>query len=112
FCYGSASFLFWRDKVLLSTEGVHQGDPLSGLFFCSGLLPVLVELAATGIDFLSFFLDDGYIAGLAARVKEALELLKVLCGPLNLRVSDRKSSAMRTRATPDDMDIDESQPDR
>ena len=32
--YSASSSLFWEDRILLSSEGVLQGDPLGPLLFC------------------------------------------------------------------------------
>ena len=38
--YSSPSSLFWSDKILLSAEGVQQGDPLGPLLFCLTIHPL------------------------------------------------------------------------
>ena len=42
--YSASSSLFWEDQILLSSEGVQQGDPLSPLLFCITLHHFLIPL--------------------------------------------------------------------
>ena len=49
----SASFLFWEDRILLSSEGVQQGDPLGPLLFCITLHHFLVPLRSSSVSPIS-----------------------------------------------------------
>ena len=58
--YGSSSFLFFGDKIILSQEGTQQGDPLGPLLFCNTIHPLLESLQSTlNLDYL----DDVTLGG-------------------------------------------------
>ena len=59
-CYGQPSFLFFGSHSLLSSTGVHQGDPLGPLLFCITIHSILERLQNT-LPFNSWYLDDGTI---------------------------------------------------
>ena len=44
--YGAPSFLSYGDHLLLSEEGVQQGDPLGPLLFCLAILPIVERLSS------------------------------------------------------------------
>ena len=46
-CYGSAPFLYYRNRSLASCSGVQQGDPLRPLGFALALQPVIEHLASS-----------------------------------------------------------------
>lgn len=58
--YISPSSLFWNDEVLLSAEGIQQGDPLGPLLFCLVLHQFLLPLKS---PFCVAYLDDVTIGG-------------------------------------------------
>ena len=61
------------DKVILhSSTGVQQGDPLGPLLFAAGVQPLAAGLRASPVDFTSFYLDDGVLAGSVDSVATAL----------------------------------------
>ena len=57
-CYCTPTPLYTTQGVILSEEGVQQGDPLGPALFAIGTLPV-VELAHSLVEWGSWFLDDG-----------------------------------------------------
>ena len=58
--YGDPSSLFCGDTILLSKEGVQQGDPLGPLLFCLMIHPMILQLRS---EFRVFYLDDGSLGG-------------------------------------------------
>ena len=53
--YSSPSSLYWENEVLLSAEGIQQGDPLGPLLFCLTLHKFLLPLRSS---FRVAYLDD------------------------------------------------------
>ena len=51
--YSSPSSLFWGDKILQSSEGVQQGDPLGPLLFCLSLYQLHSQVKS---EFCVFYL--------------------------------------------------------
>ena len=45
-CYGTLSFLSYGDHLLLSEEGIQQGDPLGPLLFCLAIIPIFEHLSS------------------------------------------------------------------
>ena len=72
YCYGQASHLRFGDRVLPSTCGVQQGDPLGPLLFALALQPALRAAAAHPVDLRFSYLDDVVIAGPAHHVARAM----------------------------------------
>ena len=60
-CYSKSTNLVLGSEVLLSQEGVQQGDPLGGLLFSLGIQDELVRKMNS--EFNCWYLDDGSIAG-------------------------------------------------
>ena len=58
--YGSPSSLFYGENIILSSEGVQQGDPLGPLFFCLTIHNMVQQLCS---ELNVFYLDDGTLGG-------------------------------------------------
>ena len=58
--YAQTSSLFCRDRVVKSSEGVQQGDPLGPLLFCLTIHPMVEKLRS---ELRAFYLDDGTLGG-------------------------------------------------
>ena len=58
--YTVPSYLVCGDSIILSEEGVQQGDPLGPLLFCLTLHPLLSQLQS---ELKIFYLDDGTVGG-------------------------------------------------
>ena len=58
--YGASSFLAFGDHLLLSEEGVQQGDPLDPLLFCLAILPIVKRLSS---PINLWYLDDETLGG-------------------------------------------------
>ena len=65
--------LFCGDQVLLSAEGVQQGDPLGPLLFCITIQPLIQNLQS---QFKVFYLDDGTIGGSVEEVHDDLLMVE------------------------------------
>ena len=71
--YGASSFLAFGDHLLLSEEGVQQGDPLGPLLFCLAVLPVVKRLSS---PLNLWYLDDGTLGGSPSQVLADFKLIK------------------------------------
>ena len=65
--YGSSSHLWSGDDIILSSEGVQQGDPLGPLLFCLALHEPLQQVKC---EFLSGYLDD---IGMADSIDQVIQ---------------------------------------
>ena len=59
-CYSSASMLRFGPHLIMSDEGVQQGDPLGPLLFCASSLKLVKSMKS---EFNIWYLDDGSIGG-------------------------------------------------
>ena len=58
--YVNPSALYCGDQVIMSSEGVQQGDPLGPLLFCLTIQLLVLKLSS---EFKVFYLDDGTLGG-------------------------------------------------
>ena len=90
--YGPQAFLVFGKDVLLSAQGVHQGDPLALLLFALAhklLVDRLRELPLTMNAWLS---DDGTLVGTPETLMAAVDVIRAEGPPLGLHLSPEKSS--------------------
>ncbi len=82
-----------RGDDAASQEGGQQGDPAAGLGFSLALQGILPRVAAAGkdgagvIDQMSFYLDDGWIAGDDTAVARALAMLQQIAPEIGLELN-------------------------
>ena len=72
--YSSPSHLLWGDRLILSAEGVQQGDPLGPLLFRLTLHQYCQCLSA---DLCVSYLDDVTIGGSCTDILQDLEVVKL-----------------------------------
>ena len=95
----SASSLFWEDRILLSFEGVQQGDPLCPLLFCITLHHFLIPLRSS---FRVAYLDDVTLGGSVASLCNDISTLKgaedigLFLNPLKSEVISNCSDAIES----------------
>jgi hypothetical protein len=87
-CYSSCSHLFYDDHILLSQEGVQQGDPLGPLLFCLAVQPLVNKLQS---ELKIFCLDDGLAGGPIHDVIKDIWLVKEEAHLLGLVLNLKKS---------------------
>ena len=75
YTYGRKAHLWFGEQIILSQQGVQQGDPLGPLLFAFVLLPVIVHLQEFGLTINVWFLDDGVLSGTHEAVAAALAFL-------------------------------------
>ena len=83
------SHLRVNDKIILSSTGVQQGDPLGPLLFSIALKGLTDSLASHAplLDLALFYLDDGVLVGPIEAVSEALEYLRQESEKFGLRLN-------------------------
>ena len=93
FSYNSSSLLFWGNKVLESSEGVQQGDPLGPLLFCLSIHSLTLRLVS---DFKVFYLGDGTLGGTCSCADAVQEYLMVetVAAEYGLKLSRVKSDVV------------------
>ena len=71
--YTAITHLFFNNSILLSQEGVQQGDPLGPLLFCLVIHPLVKKLKS---ELRIFYLDDGLIGGTALDVPDDIRMIR------------------------------------
>ena len=89
--YSIPSLLFWGDKVLESTEGVQQGDPLSPLLFCLSIHSLTSQLVS---DFKVFYFDGRTLGGSCADALQDHIMVEAVADELGLKLNRSKSAVM------------------
>ena len=95
-CYGEPSHLFFGDHIILSAEGVQQGDPLGPLLFC---LAINDLLAAVTSELVIGYLDDITIGGERDKVIGDIKTLQEAAASIGLVLNNAKSEMLG--ASPD-----------
>ena len=92
--------------TILSTTGVHQGDPLGPLLFAVGQHPVVTMLSevAPNLQQNSWFLDDGVIVGTKEDHQRVVDVITSEGPPRGLFFSLTKSLVWCPGHDPSDMD--------
>ena len=85
------SSLYWCDKIIQSTEGVQQGDPLGPLLFCLSLHSVCCLLRS---ELRVFYLDDGTLGGSLEDIAHDLELIKKEACDIGLELNTNESEVI------------------
>ena len=93
-CYGAPSVVLLGDIELSSERGVQQGDPGGPAAFALAIHDSIrlametVQRELPGeLDWATFYLDDGTIAGTAAAVRRYLTLIAQAFGDIGLEVN-------------------------
>ena len=86
--YGSPSFLFYGENIILSSEGVQQGDPLGPLLFCLTIHNMAQQLCS-GLNV--FYLDDSTLGGILDDVLQDLSTVQREARELSIQLNCKKS---------------------
>ena len=95
--YGAATPLYFHENVILSTKGVHQGDPLGPLLFALVLQPLILRINENVPDLLlnTWFLDDGTLMGEQQDIFSALSIIRETSPEYGLILNEAKSCFWR-----------------
>ena len=67
-CYGQQAVVANKDHTAVVTQGVHQGDPLSPLFFALAIHPAVTS-ASSLTSLCLWYLDDGTLIGTPEQIQ-------------------------------------------
>ena len=76
-CYGAESELMYGDRVVKSSTGFHQGDPLAGQLFAATLHPVIekINLEVPELEVNAWLHDDGTLVGTNKQLQRAVDVI-------------------------------------
>ena len=86
--YSAPSSLFWGEKVILSSEGVQQGDTLGPLLFSLTILRPTMSLMS---EFCVCYLDDITLGGPVDSIQRDLQLVHTMGEEIHLSLNSEKS---------------------
>ena len=89
--YAQSSVLRYGDNHFWSSVGVQQGDPLGPLLFCLVLKKLVDTLPVDGIDYQTWYLDDGTICGNISAVQRVFEAIKESGPGIGLTLNETKT---------------------
>ena len=85
--YSCTSFLKFGSRLLLSSEGVQQGDPIGPLLFCLTLQPILNTLSS---ELRLAYLDDITLGGNISQVTSDIASIRTNGSVIGLSLNDTK----------------------
>ena len=83
--YSSPSTFLWEGELLLSSEGIQQGDPLDPMLFCIAIHSLVSNLES---EFKIFFLDDDTLGGTFNSLFADLKKIEEIGQSLNMSKSE------------------------
>ena len=86
--YSSPLLLFCGDKIIQSSEGVQQGDPLGSLLCCLSIHHVVCHLKS---ELCIGYIDDLTVVGTLKDVQHDVALMEREAGELGLVLNHNKS---------------------
>ena len=85
--YAQPSLLVFGDFIILSQEGIQQGDPLGPLLFCLTVQPLLLSLQSS---LTVGFMDDVTLGGPETTVARDVQLIQSMGVSLGLHLNTAK----------------------
>ena len=93
-CYDQPSNLYFGTNLIVSENGVQQGDPLGPMLFALALQPLLIQLhegiSAQGLQLAYSYLDDLILAGDQQEVAGAFHSFKSAADKIGLKFNTAK----------------------
>jgi hypothetical protein len=86
-CYGQPSFLLYGESVIMSEQGLQQGDPLGPMFYCTSTQKLISKLKT---EYGQWYLDDGSLGGKVDDLMLAFLSLKSEAAKIGLHVNVKK----------------------
>ncbi|XP_065318673.1 uncharacterized protein LOC135926672 [Gordionus sp. m RMFG-2023] len=91
-CYASPSHLQFGDRLIPSSSGIQQGDPLGSFLFCLGINSLIQGINdQCKLNLHNWYIDDGILGGSPSEVMKAVEIIKSSESSLGLRINQDKS---------------------
>ncbi|XP_065323794.1 uncharacterized protein LOC135930921 [Gordionus sp. m RMFG-2023] len=76
-CYASPSHLQFGDRLIPSSSGIQQGDPLGSFLFCLGINSLIQSINdQCKLNLHNWYIDDGILGGSPSEVIKAVEIIK------------------------------------
>lgn len=97
-CYATKSYLVYGKDIILSEEGVQQGDPLGPLLFCLVIQPIIDSLQS---KINEWYLDDGSIGGNIDVVIEDIKTIISASEDVGLKLNPSKCEVLRLKPLTD-----------
>ena len=95
--YGTPSFLSNNDNIIMSEEGVQQGDPLGPLLFCLTIQPIIAKLKC---PLNVWYMDDGTLGGEVEHVNQDFITLKEEALKIGLNINEGKCEIFNVNNCP------------
>ena len=86
-CYASSSLLNFGEYLLLSDEGVQQGDPIGSLLFCVSSLKLARGMTS---EFNLWYMNDGSVGGDVSCLLHDLDSVRRVGPTIGLVLNDAK----------------------
>jgi hypothetical protein len=99
-CYQKPSYLIYGDRIVESTRGVQQGDPIGMDAFCAGIHPVVKHLNKFNLSLNAWYADDATLAGSYHNLNEALNYINQEFPKIGLQVNLNKSLLIPLKGLP------------
>ena len=92
--YATASNLYFNgDNIILSKEGVQQGDPLGPFLFSLGIADLMKSCTS---EFSAWYLDDGTLGGNADTIEADFQRIQEASDSLGLQINQSKCEVFFT----------------
>ena len=86
-CYGQPSFLLYGESVILSEQGLQQGDPLGPMFYCTSTQKLIARIKT---EYGQWYLDDGSLGGKVEDLMLAFVSLQSEAAKIGLHINEKK----------------------